>query len=310
MMRGYCFNYAGKNSLDFKLVFCYVGKSPDSLVAGGEYELSTDTLPYLSEQLLYGKKYEKTLEFEVEIINPDGNIEFENFRRIKNWLFGQDGWKKLKINANKYRDYFLRCLFIPKENIIDASGFRGVRCTLVNNSPYWYANPVKIKKDISKLRADENSKHNRWFDININSDGEDIILPVIRLKAKDGVPYDDIEFQTEEYKAINDTQKRFVSTSYLYSKPNSHSGEVFNLDTKFIQGYFNKTLTGEIIGENEITKDYVKLIPNNNKPSLYFKKGSNILEIQLLGEYKSSDMADILEWVEIEYEPKVDLGGF
>lgn len=49
-------------------------------------------------------------------MNTDGAIPIEQMKKIKDWLFGQDGWKKFVL-INERQDYYLRTLLIPDEDI-------------------------------------------------------------------------------------------------------------------------------------------------------------------------------------------------
>lgn len=67
--------------------------------------------------MLYGLKHsENPLKFSIEIVNTDGAIPIEQMKKIKDWLFGQDGWKKFVL-INERQDYYLRTLLIPDEDI-------------------------------------------------------------------------------------------------------------------------------------------------------------------------------------------------
>lgn len=138
MYRGCRFEYANVNSEDFNLSLAYVDNANDKFDSGGLYEPITDSIPRSAEELLYGLNYnEEPLEFEIEILNLDDAIPFEQSIKIKNWLFGQDGWKTFRI-MDENQEYYLKCLLIPKEDITDVSGLRGFRCKLKNNSGFWY----------------------------------------------------------------------------------------------------------------------------------------------------------------------------
>ena len=46
----------------------------------------------MAEDLLYGLKHsENPLKFSIEIVNTDSAIPIEQMKKIKDWLFGQDG---------------------------------------------------------------------------------------------------------------------------------------------------------------------------------------------------------------------------
>lgn len=145
-MRGCYFEYAGISSKEFGLILAFVDSKEDTLISGGEFELITDYTPYSSEALLYGKKFEQPLEFEVDIvIDEDTELTHQDLLKIKDWLFGQDGWKTFRYDGEGYEGYYLKCLFIPKETILGGENFIGLRCTLSNVSPYWYEDTTTIQ---------------------------------------------------------------------------------------------------------------------------------------------------------------------
>ena len=132
------FEYAGKSSSIYNLVSCEINKDYQNIISGAEYEPTVDTLPHSANQLLLGLDYSsKPLEFDLEIINPDENIPYTQVEEIKDWLFGQNGWKKFVV-INERQDYYLRALLIPSEDIMDVNGYRGFRCKVRNDSGFWY----------------------------------------------------------------------------------------------------------------------------------------------------------------------------
>lgn len=176
MFRGCYFEYAGRYSGDYNLITAYVQDSYDEFSSGGSYEPVTDTLPYTAEALLYGMRYsDKPLEFSIEIINPDDTIPFEQMREIKSWLFGQDGWKKLYIKDENLSKYYLLCLLIPESDIVDATGYRGLRCTVKNISPFWYGEEKTKTITYEEMKDKLTVGLNYEFDINVDTDSP---LPV------------------------------------------------------------------------------------------------------------------------------------
>ena len=132
------FEYAGVSSSVYNLVSCEVKKDYQNLISGAEYKPTVDNLPHSANQLLLGFDYSgKPLEFDLEIINPNENIPFSQVEEIKDWLFGQNGWKKFVL-INERQDYYLRALLIPSEDIMDVNGYRGFRCKVRNDSGFWY----------------------------------------------------------------------------------------------------------------------------------------------------------------------------
>lgn len=182
MFRDCYFEYAGISSQPYGLIMCYVGNSNEDFDSGGKFELKTDTLPRSHETLLYGKDYSaEPLSFEVEIVSLDDYIPLEKVTEIKNWLFGQDGWKTLRLSDER-QNYHLKCIFQPGEDIVDGIGYRGVRCTLVNVSPFWYGEERTITLGNATLIANTTLSFGMWFsafEINIPTDdsADTIIFP-------------------------------------------------------------------------------------------------------------------------------------
>lgn len=177
MFRESFFEYAGKYSGDFNLVMAYIDDDSYEFDSGSGYEIKSDNLPAISESLLYGlNKSEKPLSFSVEIVSLNNPIPFDQMREIKRWLFGQDGWKKLKIYDDKVQDYHLKCMFIPDKDITDVSGYRGVKCTLTNISPFWYGEDKTIeytKETLEEMCGENGSKVNEngniWFYMDVDA---------------------------------------------------------------------------------------------------------------------------------------------
>lgn len=138
MFRECYFEYAGQSSQPYNLMLCYVENSNDAFDSGGKFDLKTDKIPHSHETFLYGKDYSaEPLEFDVELLNLHGSIPQEQMIKIKNWLFGQDGWKTFRCMDDR-QNYHLKCIFEPDEDIVDGTGYRGLRCKLRNASPFWY----------------------------------------------------------------------------------------------------------------------------------------------------------------------------
>lgn len=155
MKRNCYFEFAGIDSRDFgNLILAFVQNDSSVYDTGGSFELVTDELPQRSDKLLYGKKYSSSpMEFEIEIIRPDNFIPSERMAVLKEWLFGQDGWAKLKLyDMDDFNEscYFY-CILKPNQDIFDC-GYRGVRCTLMSRSPFAYQEErVIYDRDYSEL---------------------------------------------------------------------------------------------------------------------------------------------------------------
>lgn len=147
MKRNCYFNFAGKSSKQFhNLILAFIDDSSNTYDSGGSFELVTDELPGRADTVLYGKKYSSShMEFSIEIINPDRYLTSEEMVEIKEWLFGQDGWSKLALldDDTVHENCYFSCILQPDQDIFDG-GYRGIRCTLVNQSSFAYKNSVVV----------------------------------------------------------------------------------------------------------------------------------------------------------------------
>lgn len=186
MFRECFFEYAGQSSRPYNLMLAYVGNAIDSFDSGGGFDLKTDVLPRSRELLLYGKDYSaKPLEFEVEFLNLHGSIPLEQMTEIKDWLFEQDGWKTFKC-LDERQDYHLKCIFEPGEDIVDSSGYRGLRCTLRNVSPFWYAEPLTISFSASYIAsiANQGVTNAKRIEVPVPlSYNNDAVFPIINISV-------------------------------------------------------------------------------------------------------------------------------
>lgn len=186
MFRECFFEYAGQSSQPYNLVLSYVSNSNTDFDSGGGFDLKTDTLPRSHETLLYGKDYSaKPLEFDVEFMNLHGYIPLEQMLEIKNWLFGQNGWKTFRCLDDR-QDYRLKCVFEPGEDIVDGTGYRGLRCKLRNVSPFWYGEECVIehKGYFNATGTLARSYHHFVVDVPNNNCVEEEIFPEITIGFK------------------------------------------------------------------------------------------------------------------------------
>lgn len=226
MFRDCYFEYAGISSQPYGLIMCYVGNSNEDFDSGGKFELKTDTLPRSHETLLYGKDYSaEPLSFDVEIVSHDDYIPLEQMTEIKNWLFGQDGWRTLRLGDER-QNACLKCIFKPGEDIVDGTGYRGVRCTLQNASPFWYGEEKEITITGDTLKANPNwdsgNVWDRWcsfeIDIPYGEYVDEPIYPIIEIKPKrnnntssDGV------YTVGTYFALSNTPAKTIAEGKAYS---------------------------------------------------------------------------------------------
>lgn len=233
MFRDCYFEYAGISSQPYGLIMCYVENSNYNFDSGGKFELKTDTLPRSHETFLYGKDYSANpITFDVEIVSIDDYIPLEQMMEIKNWLFGQNGWKTLRLSDER-QNYNLKCVFEPGEDIVDGIGYRGVRCTLHNVSPFWYGDEKEIVISNSELKAnpwwDTGHTWDRWcvFKVEIPNNGyvDEDILPIIEIRPRRNTNKNqDGAYTAGTYFAISNTSSTTIADG------NAHTGHEYNIE--------------------------------------------------------------------------------
>lgn len=351
MFRGCCFRYADIYSGDYNLIMAYVNNDYNDFSTGGEYEPVTESIPMSADTLLYGMKYaENPLEFEVEIVNPDSSIPFEQMSEIKEWLFGQDGWKKLYINDFYSGQYHLKCLLIPKEDITDVSGYRGIRCTVKNMSAYWYGEDETItytKEDIIAIAENpkylankENHEYQGDNFLGISDAGNITIypyfktqnpvkvMPIIKFKINDNSDSKILEkFQIHNY-ITRDTGLFGQNQSDFTIKLTADDiGSEWEIDCKYglVKRYkpqinnSSRAIASDEVGitVQSTTDDYDIVIPelNNNYDLLYVIKGENRIAFTVRDKAETtaeSVTKDFLplEYISFTYTPMYRIGGF
>lgn len=334
MFRECYFEYAGVSSENYDLRLAYVSDNNETFSSGGEYEIKTEALPKTSEQILYGLSYsEKPLEFDIEILSTEKAIPLDQVIEIKNWLFGQDGWKKFKT-LDERQDYHLKCLLIPQEDIVDGLGVRGFRCKLKNISPFWYGEDEVItltneylldlarRHEVQYTGADYTDIY-QWshFEINVlqpHMANVNYILPRIRVSsiAREGfddeeVPCFDIgvsKYQTAD--ELVNAYKTGINTSWSADVPSYNGSDIessIRVETSFEQSSNKLSLGDNFILDTQ----YINCIVES-KPDLFIatyigrrpfnlKPGKNICYVL---------NPENISKIEISYTPKYRIGAF
>ncbi len=280
------FTYNDIYSGDYNLILAFISDDSNEFASGGEYEPTTVTLPHNAQQLLYNLNYaEHPLEFSVEIISPEDNIPAEIMIEIKNWLFGQDGWKRLYLQ-NDTSDYYLNALFIPDSDITDARGYRGLRCKVQNDSGFWYQdNEVEFKGVATKP---SNTGQTLSFETTIDIEGQPInnkICPIIDLKIGHNWTEHQIDYTLSNYRVY--VGNKLNKSMFVFdANVNYHTDKdaVYELDTKYGMVTMKEpnertfhSLTPPFIQYNGVIKDnldYVSLFwlgNGQNQIYLYIK---------------------------------------
>lgn len=312
MFRGCYFEYNGISSERYNLKLFYINNDSVNFNSGGSFELKTGTLPYSYEQLYYGKDYSANpLEFDVEIIDPDGQITKEKMAEIKNWLFGQNGWKDLVLSDETKR-YHLKCIFEPNEDITDVAGYRGLRCKIRNSSPFWYGDEksVEIPNRLSNNVAINGTDFN-IVSIEIpNNDYADFIINpnlVINVDRTGSLASNVTEFKLcscdattiDEGKQITNnswdypnTSELAFSISFVGALENANSYDTIYANTKYVT----------IDSERHPTQAIYPVVNTTNPlPIFRMKYGTNICRLKYGWNYSS---------IVIKYTPVYRMGAF
>lgn len=275
MFRDCYFEYAGVYSGKYNLVLEYLNNSYTDFNSGGICEPVTDTIPCSPRQLLYNLNYaDNPLSFDIEIFNIDGAIPFEQMEEIKNWLFGQNGFKKFKLFNGK-SNYYLSAILIPNEDIVDCLGYRGLRCTLQNSSGFWYQD---FSIDLKENRSLE-SMQKVECDVKINYTSPYNyckILPILKIENGNG-------FNFKIQNITNDTE---LNLKYTYNGQCSVA-----YDCRYRNGF------------NLLTNEITTVIDYSEKNNFYLNYGLNKIIID-------KSVLDTIQKCELQYTTYHRVGAF
>lgn len=289
------FNYAGEYSGKYNLIMAYVNRN-ESFVSGGVYKPILNHLPDSAEALLYGLKYsENPIEFEVDIVNPERDIPMSQMREIKRWLFGQDGWKKLKLKSPDYEKFYLNCLLIPENDISDYTGYRGIRCKVQNISGFWYGDEEIFELTQADLRGNIGSNGNYSFTLNVKSDVNTEIYPIIQCKMVTHNLTETIPFWIKNY-SNNSVLSMNVEGDDL-SKMTSY---LCTIDTKY--PYFSVGNSANSI------INFKPRISEFSNGIFYLNRGENNIQLACHVQGLNSNYRYYNPFI-IKYTPKYRIGG-
>lgn len=324
MINGCFFNYAGKYSGDYSLILCYVDRE-EEYVTGATYEPITDKITSNVESILYGFNYsDNPLEFTVDIVNPDDSVSMRQMADIKDWLFGQDGWKKLTINAPEYANVYLNCIFIPDSDIRDGTGYRGVRCTVKNISGFWYGKDKEIiytKAELQELVDYYNTNGLGHMTTStgkqlsgISEAGNLTIYPEIETHAPDKVfPIFEFNYSSTDYDYNNLSKFRLHNYVTIGTDTFSDYHSDLSLDSTIYHG------NGVCVFDSKHASLEVNNSPslltgvNTNYDLLYLKKGVNRITLAVHNEVDvGAHVENVIlpDYLKITYTPMYRIGGF
>ena len=282
MYRECLFEYNGINSNQYNLMLVYESSAFGSVSTGAEYEAVTDVLPKASDHLLYGLKYaDKPLSFGIEILSLDNEIPIDKIDEVKEWLFGQDGYKRF-VTIDERRNYYLNAILIPDEDIVDIQGLRGFRCTLQNASGFWYKDEEVSFNNLLAVHS-----------INVKTVKDFFVFPNIEIKLK---PFS----KAMKNDVFHLTIVGSNGTIYL-SDTMTDNNVTYNINTKF-------GTCGSSTGAN------ISIIPPLNfSPPLKMINGVNVINFSAYWINEQDEKESIVPYIEsltYRYKTLHRLGGF
>lgn len=292
------FEFAGKYSGEYNLIMSYVDNAPDTFDSGGKYEPKTESLPAIAESLLYSVDYsEQQLEFTIEITNIDEAIPFKQMTEIKEWLFAQRGWRKLRIESSDYKDYYLLCMLIPEEDIADGLGYRGIRCTLKNISGFWYRDEETKVYTQSDMEGNIQANGNFVIPIEVKTDSVLPIYPIIECKLADSDTSTDVPFWVK-----NITNGTMLSMQLSGESISSMYNNKLSIDSQYPFFYRGNKTNFEM--------SYAPAAPGDISAGLLrMENGNNEIQVACHTAGNNTDYK-YYSYFQIRYVTKVRIGGF
>jgi hypothetical protein len=283
----------------------YVDNTTSTFDSGGKFEAKVDSLPTVAESLLYSVNYsENPLEFSIDITNVDEVIPFEQMAEIKEWLFAQSGWQKLRLESSDYRDYYLMCLLIPEEDIADGSGYRGLRCTVKNISGFWYRDEHTQVYTVSDMFGHTTGSGNYRIPIEVHTDPSMPIYPIIECRLAPLGAETDTPSSTDtrpmSFWIRNTTNSTMLATVIPSSSLTNFSNNNVMIDSQF--PFFYK---GD---KTNFVMSYVPKIEHISSRLLCLENGIN--NIQVACHLEGITTRRYYSYFQIHYTTKTRIGGF
>lgn len=291
------FEFAGRYSGDYNLIMSYVDSPPTDFDSGGKFELKTDTLPTIAESVLYSVEYsEQPMEFSIEITNIDEAIPFGQLIEIKEWLFANSGWKKLKLESSDYRGYYIMCFLVPEEDIADGYGYRGIRCTVKSISGFWYRDEETAIFTQSDMEGHIGSNGNFSIPINVKTDPSLPIYPIIECKLASSDTTTPVPFWVK-----NQTNGTVLSMLLSDSSITTVYNQNVMIDSQYPFFYKND--------KTNFAMSYAPTVGDIKYGLLRLDNGTNNIQVACHA-YSSNSNYRYYDYFQIHYTSKIRIGGF
>lgn len=236
MICGYPFIYNGIASELYECSMVYINESYTNRPSGSGVEFYTTSVRRNAEVLFLDARQSPPLEFGIEIVF-DEPVDIYVLSRVKDWLGGQLGFKKLQVCIDNFSTFYYMCYIELNEDLIYAGGYRGISATVHCNAPFAFENE-REKKYILDPDGTTDIRFN-----NVSEDSE-LLRPVIEFQMVRNGSF---------YITNNDTGK---TTRF----DNLQQEEILTLDNK--NGIILSDTT--ILRVNNFNKVFLKLIKDVN----------------------------------------------
>lgn len=229
------FIFDGKPSEVFGLTIAFQEVDPYSAPSGSGLEQITDSINNSAEQYIFAEKQTPVLEFPIEFFGDKMDVFHQ--RSVKEWLFGQNGYKKLQICMDNYSTIYFNCKIKTDTDYIAGSPY-GLRCTIVCDSPYAWEFPK------TKHYYFPNHQYYDCEFFNMSSDLNEL-YPLLKFKlapASNGITIINKSDHNREFKFKNlmaseeitvDNKSKIITSSTGLSRFDNFNKKFFRLKRGF-----------------------------------------------------------------------------
>ena len=123
----------------------YLGQSgssgEDTNAAGTDVSLLTQKIYRRPVPLFYGAEQTPVLQFPISMYTINDELTAADFSDVSTWLFGQMGYKKLRIVQNDMQDIYFNCFLTAPQIVRIGNIIRMITATVVCDAPWGWGEP-------------------------------------------------------------------------------------------------------------------------------------------------------------------------